>query len=111
MADMLNSSRDILLALEPTFALVLKLAVATVLTVAEGSDTAEIARLEIHRPLYFFFLEGIFPYILPVADPSPRLNFFCSASLNFYYTTRTTLYNFAHSSAFFAYYSRIILDS
>ena len=47
MADMLNSSRDTLLELEPTFALVLKLAVATVLTVAEGSGTAEIARLEI----------------------------------------------------------------
>ena len=45
MADMLNSSRDTLPELEPTFALVLKLAVATVLTVAavaKGSDTAEI---------------------------------------------------------------------
>ena len=45
MADMLNSSRDrsTLPELEPTFALVLKLAVATVLTVVEGSDTAEIS--------------------------------------------------------------------
>ena len=45
MADMHNSSRDSLPELEPTFALVLKLAVATVLTVtavAKGSDTAEI---------------------------------------------------------------------
>ena len=57
MADMLNSSRDNLLELEPTFALVLKLTVGTVLTVAEGSDTAEIAT----RPVYF---------------NSPRLNFF-----------------------------------
>ena len=47
MADMLNSSKDTLLELEPMFALVLKLAVVTVLTVAEGSDTAEITRLEI----------------------------------------------------------------
>ena len=46
MADMLNSSRDTLLELEPTFAFVLNLAVATVLTVAEGSDTTEIARLQ-----------------------------------------------------------------
>ena len=42
---MLNSSRDTSLELEQSFSLVLKLAVATVLTaatVAEGSDTAEI---------------------------------------------------------------------
>ena len=43
MADMLNSSRDTLPELEPMFAVVLKLAVATVLTVAEESDTAEIS--------------------------------------------------------------------
>ena len=45
MADMLNSSRDTSLEPEQSFSLVLKLAVATVLTaaaVAEGSDTAEI---------------------------------------------------------------------
>ena len=52
MADMLNSSRDTLLELEPTFALVLKLTVATVLTVAEGSDTAEIASLEISSSVF-----------------------------------------------------------
>ena len=64
MADMLNSSRDTFLELEPTFALVLKLAVATVLTVAEGSGTAEIARLEIsytvqwnHRRTFSYFKE------------------------------------------------------
>ena len=46
MTDMHNSSRDSLPELELTFALVLKLAVATVLTVttvAKGSDTAEIS--------------------------------------------------------------------
>ena len=43
----LVNSRDTLLELELTFALVLKLTVSNVLTVAEGSDTAEIARLEI----------------------------------------------------------------
>ena len=42
MADMLNFSRDTSLELEPMFALVLKLAVASA-TVAEGSDTAEIS--------------------------------------------------------------------
>ena len=46
MADMYNSSRNSLPELEPTFALVLKLAVSTVLTitsVAKRSDTAEIS--------------------------------------------------------------------
>ena len=43
MHHMLNSGRNTWPELEPTFALVLKLAVATVLTVAEGSDTAEIS--------------------------------------------------------------------
>ena len=73
MADMLNSSRDTSLELEPTFALVLKLTLLALALRQTLDATIEI---------------------------------FSSASLNFYYTTRTTLYNFDYSSAFFVHYSR-----
>ena len=106
MADMLNSSRDTctLLKLEPTFALVLKLTVATVLTVAEGSDTAEIARLEISYTVqcilkkYFhqwqlkFFVQLYSIFIIPHGQ-------LCIITL-------PILLRF-----YFVHYSRIILDS